>query len=73
MPKKALTKKRSLGEYVIDSTTCVACETCVEIAPAHFAMKKRTAYVLKQPLTAAERALCKEAKDACPVESIGVE
>lgn len=70
MPKKALTKKRSLGEYVVDSTTCIACETCVEIAPDNFAMKRKTAYVSKQPSTAAEKALCKEAVEACPVEAI---
>lgn len=70
MPKKALPKKRSLSEYVIDSTTCIACETCAEIAPDNFAMKKKTAYVTRQPSTASERAACKEAMEGCPVDAI---
>jgi ferredoxin len=70
MPKKVLTKKKSLGEYVVDSTVCIACETCVEIAPGNFAMKKKTAYVERQPSTAGERAACKEAMTACPVDAI---
>ena len=70
MPKKALPMKRSPSEYVIDSTTCIACETCAEIAPDNFAMKKTPAYVTTQPSTASATAACKEAMEVFPVYAI---
>ena len=60
------------GSYYVDRT-CIACDACCITAPAHFAMDDDDghAYVVKQPTSADELELCKEAMEGCPVESIG--
>ena len=64
--------KNVSGKYYCD-TTCISCGQCVDIAPDYFAEDGDVGsmYVKKQPTDAADEALCKQAKDVCPVEAIG--
>jgi ferredoxin len=60
------------GKFYVDDQ-CIDCDLCRETAPANF---KRNddgghSYVYKQPESAEEEALCKEAMEGCPVEAIG--
>ena len=60
------------GKFYVDDQ-CIDCDLCSETAPANF---KRNddgghSYVYKQPETADEEGLCKEAMEGCPVEAIG--
>ena len=61
------------GKYYVDNQ-CIDCDLCRETAPDNF---KRNddggySYVFKQPGSPDEEARCKEAKEGCPVEAIGV-
>jgi ferredoxin len=60
------------GKYYVDAQ-CIDCDLCRETAPANFTRNSDGgySYVYKQPATPEEEALCKEAKDGCPVEAIG--
>jgi len=60
------------GRYYVDRE-CIACDACVLCAPDHFSMHPDDghAFIVKQPTTAAEEVLCREAMDGCPVEAIG--
>ena len=60
------------GQYYVDRE-CIACDACIMAAPDHFAMDPDDghAYVVKQPSSDSEQALCKEAMEGCPVEAIG--
>jgi ferredoxin len=60
------------GKYYVDNQ-CIDCDLCRETAPANFARSDDGGYsfVTKQPATPEEEALCKEAKEGCPVEAIG--
>ncbi len=60
------------GKMFVDQT-CIACDACVFTAPQNFSMHEDDghAFVSKQPETAEEEALCKEAMEGCPVEAIG--
>jgi ferredoxin len=60
------------GRFYVD-TRCVDCDVCRDLAPANFAREARRghAYVLRQPRTDEELALCQEALAACPVCAIG--
>ena len=60
------------GLYFVDSQ-CIACDACVEEAPAHFAMNDIDghAYVFFQPGKPAELEICQSALDLCPVNAIG--
>lgn len=49
---------------------CICCSVCTGIAPAHFRLDDIAAVVIRQPETAAEVALCRDALEGCPVESI---
>ncbi len=50
---------------------CIACNVCYTGAPDFFAADDDgNAYVMKQPETEDEVALCQEQLDACPVMSI---
>lgn len=62
------------GPYYVDRT-CIACDACCITAPLHFKMHEDDghAFVIKQPEGADEEALCKEAMEGCPVESIGLD
>ena len=60
------------GKWYVDDN-CIACNSCVQIAPDHFAMTDDDghAYVKAQPTTEEEEELCREAAESCPVECIG--
>jgi ferredoxin len=60
------------GKYYVDDT-CILCSACESIAPDFFKVADDEEHdiVYKQPVTAEEIALCEEALEACPVESIG--
>jgi ferredoxin len=60
------------GEFFVDSQ-CIDCDVCRDTSPANFRRNDENgySYVYKQPETAEELELCKEAFDACPVEAIG--
>ena len=51
---------------------CIACAVCYNGAPDFFeADDNGNAYVKKQPITDAEKDLCQEQLESCPVSSIG--
>lgn len=60
------------GKIFVDQS-CIACDACVLTAPDNFAMHEEDghAFVVKQPQTPEEEALCQEAIEGCPVEAIG--
>ena len=60
------------GKYYVD-TNCTACMVCTETAPDHFKMSddEEYAFVYKQPENGDEEALCEEAMEGCPEETIG--
>lgn len=60
------------GRYYVDRT-CIDCEACREIAPAHFARHDpaRYSFVSRQPENEREDAECRAALAECPVEAIG--
>ena len=53
---------------------CIGCGACVAIAPVIFEMNQETmkSVVLKQPKTAEEKDLSKQAAEACPVDAIKI-
>lgn len=60
------------GLFYVD-TQCIDCDLCRQTAPSNFDRNQNGGYsfVKKQPTTPEEEALCKEAKEGCPVEAIG--
>jgi ferredoxin len=60
------------GKYYVDDQ-CIDCDLCRETAPDNFSRNEDGgySYVFKQPTSAEEDALCKEAMEGCPVEAIG--
>ena len=60
------------GKFYVDQQ-CIDCDLCRETASEFFARNDDGgySYVVKQPSTDEEIALCNEAKDGCPVEAIG--
>ena len=60
------------GLFYVDQD-CIDCNLCSEIAPDNFKVEEEEGhdFVFKQPSGDAELQLCLEAKDSCPVESIG--
>ena len=60
------------GSFYVDKQ-CIDCDVCRDTAPANFTRNDENGYsfVYKQPETADELELCREALDACPVEAIG--
>jgi ferredoxin len=60
------------GAYYVDRE-CIDCDLCRELAPDNFERNEDEGYsfVVKQPETEAEQALCEEARESCPVEAIG--
>ena len=60
------------GSFYVDKQ-CIDCDVCRDTAPANFTRNDENgySYVYKQPETADELELCREALDACPVEAIG--
>ena len=65
-------KENKPGKVFVDQS-CIACDACVLTAPHNFSMHEEDghAFVSKQPESAEEEALCKEAMEGCPVEAIG--
>lgn len=60
------------GPFYVDGELCIDCGVCTEVAPAHFAQDDQGyAYVKRQPDNDAERKVCREAMEECPVEAIG--
>ena len=61
------------GRFRVTSA-CTHCGVCVLVAPAHFgggdSEWKIPAYILRQPETAGEVALCREALETCPCDAI---
>ncbi len=59
------------GQFFVNRD-CIGCDHCSTTAPAHFTPDDSLfAFVSRQPVTAAEIALCEEALDGCPVTAIG--
>ena len=60
------------GKFYVDDQ-CIDCDLCRETAPDNFTRNEDGgySYVFKQPTSPGEEALCKEAKEGCPVEAIG--
>jgi ferredoxin len=50
---------------------CIGCKACVEISDKNFSLKDNgKAYVIKQPSTKEEEALCEDAMAFCPTSAI---
>ena len=60
------------GAFFTDDQ-CIFCQLCAETAPAVFKMTPDDdhAYVYRQPSTAEEADLAREALEGCPAEAIG--
>lgn len=60
------------GKFYVDNN-CIDCDLCRETAPDNFTRNDDGgySYVYKQPTTADEESLCREAMEGCPVEAIG--
>lgn len=60
------------GKYYIDSS-CIGCSICPEIAPDNIRSNLEDGYEFfcKQPENDAEKVLCEEAMEICPVNAIG--
>jgi ferredoxin len=60
------------GKWYVDEN-CIACDSCISIAPDQFAMNEDSshAYTQKQPETPEEEQLCEDAKASCPTDAIG--
>jgi ferredoxin len=66
------TKDNVSGRYYVDDQ-CIACDACINEAPAFFKMndEEALAYVFKQPISKNEIEACENALAACPVDAIG--
>lgn len=62
------------GKFYVD-WSCIYCGLCDEMLPTVFREHAKTgwAFVYRQPATPAEEKLAREAADACPTDSIGVD
>ena len=60
------------GPYYVDQE-CIDCNACNQTAPDFFTSPEEGGYsfVMKQPSTEEEIAICEEALEGCPVEAIG--
>jgi ferredoxin len=60
------------GAFYTD-TQCIDCDLCRQTAPDFFSRNATGgySYVSKQPVTDAEKELCQQALEECPVEAIG--
>jgi glyoxylase-like metal-dependent hydrolase (beta-lactamase superfamily II)/ferredoxin len=58
------------GDFFVD-TTCIDCDTCRQLAPRTFAEAAETAFVHRQPQSAAETQAALHALVSCPTGSIG--
>lgn len=64
--------ENAAGRFYVDSS-CIDCDSCRALAPEFFARSEDAglSYLKRQPATAEELALIKEAMDSCPTGSIG--
>ena len=64
--------ENAAGRFYVDGQ-CIDCDLCRQTAPLNFERNDRDgySYVIRQPGTEEEHALCREALDECPVEAIG--
>ena len=60
------------GKWYVDEN-CIACDSCISIAPDHFTMNEDSshAYAQKQPENPEDEQLCEDAKASCPTDAIG--
>jgi ferredoxin len=58
------------GDFFVDDS-CIDCDTCRQIAPAHFRDHGDQSSVYRQPVTAAEISQALKALVSCPTASIG--
>ena len=60
------------GKFYVD-VTCIDCDLCRETAPDNFVRQDDAGYsfVMSQPRSPAEEAVCLAALEECPVEAIG--
>ncbi len=60
------------GNWYVDKN-CILCGVCIDVASANFKESEAGdhACVSKQPVNESETSVCNDAKDQCPVESIG--
>ena len=60
------------GKWYVDEN-CIACDSCISIAPDFFAMNDDSSHALvtKQPANAEEEQACEDAKASCPTDAIG--
>jgi ferredoxin len=60
------------GRFYVDSS-CTDCDLCRDLAPAFFRRDDETgqSFVYRQPETAEEISVAREALESCPSESIG--
>ena len=72
--RKFSVKENMQGIFFVDAT-CIACDTCVGIAPDCFSLTPDCdhAYVSGQPKSELETTKCLEALRTCPVQAIGTE
>jgi len=61
------------GKWFVDKS-CILCSVCATVAPDNFRESEQGDHdvVYKQPENDHELAACKDAKEQCPVESIGI-
>jgi len=61
-----------VGKYFVDDS-CIDCDACRGTAPDNFSRDAELgfSFVSRQPETELEQQLCRDAKEACPVEAIG--
>ena len=60
------------GKWYVDEN-CIACDSCISIAPDFFVMNDDSshAYVKGQPADADGEQACEDAKASCPTDAIG--
>ena len=65
-------KDNVAGPFYTD-TQCIDCDLCRQTAPDFFSRNAAGGYsfVSKQPVTDADKKLCQQALEECPVEAIG--
>jgi ferredoxin len=60
----------SPARYAVDRAACIRCAACSSLAPTLFAVDATAARLVRQPETAAERALVTAALLNCPAAAI---
>jgi len=57
-------------KFYVDQDECIACESCVEIAPGAFAMDQEIEKAYVKDVEGATQEEVEEAMDTCPVQCI---